>query len=65
MPKLKQISSEKLPDRLVKIPLLPAGITLPVNEKPKTVSPPVDTVNPASAARPPDAPLQFAPTTSN
>ena len=33
----------------------PAGIEAPVNENPRTVFPPVDTVKPASAAAPPAA----------
>ena len=33
----------------------PAGIEAPLNEKPNTVLPPVDTVKPASAAAPPVA----------
>ena len=39
--------------KFVKTPLLPAGINPPEKEKPKTVLPPVDTVKPASPARPP------------
>ena len=38
----------------VKVPQ-PAGITAPVNENPKTVDPPVETLNPASLTVPPAA----------
>ena len=43
----------------------PAGTVAPVNEKPKTVDPPADTVNPAKAASPPEALETLAPSTSN
>jgi len=43
----------------------PAGTELPVNEKPRTVEPPVDTVNPASAASPPLALLTVVPSILN
>ena len=49
---------------MVKTPL-PAGITDPEKEKPKTTVADVDTVNPASAAAPPDAPVTLAPETLN
>ena len=65
VPKSKHISFEKFPFKLVKIPLLPAGITLPVNEKPRTVFPPTDTVNPELAAKPPDALVKLEPIMSN
>ena len=39
---------------VVKTPL-PAGTTEPEKENPKTVPPPVDTVNPAASASPPEA----------
>ena len=45
---------------------LPAAMVAPENENPRTVpSPPVDTVNPASAAAPPDADKPSNPETSN
>ena len=37
----------------------------PENEKPKTVEPPAETVKPASAAAPPDAPETVAPSTDH
>ena len=43
----------------------PVGITAPENENPRTVDPPGDTVNPASAAAPPEEPLTVAPSTLN
>ena len=43
----------------------PAGIDEPVNEKPKTVEPPEETVNPASPAAPPLALISSAPSTLN
>ena len=51
-------------NRLVSTPC-PAGITEPENEKPKTVVSPVETVNPTSAAIPPDALTSVEPFTSN
>ena len=39
----------------------PAGMVEPVNEKPRTVEPPADTVKPADAASPPAAPDTVAP----
>ena len=51
-------------ERTVNTPL-PAGISELVNEKPTTVVPPVDTVNPASPAAPPEAPDNDKPVTSN
>ena len=50
--------------KLVSVPH-PAGIVEPVNEKPSTTLPPVETVKPASAASPPDAPLAVVPSTLN
>ena len=50
--------------RVVRTPL-PAGTTDPEKEKPKTTDAEVDTVNPASAAAPPDAPVTVAPETLN
>ena len=44
---------------------LPAGITLPVNEKPSAVLPPLDTSKPAAAASPPDPPAKETPLISN
>ena len=43
----------------------PAGIVAPLNENPSTVPPPAETVNPADAASPPDAPETEVPSTSN
>ena len=43
----------------------PAGTDAPVNEKPKTVEPPVETVNKAASAAPPSAPISSAPSTLN
>ena len=37
----------------------------PVNEKPSTVEPPVETVNPAAAAAPPEPALAVVPSTVN
>ena len=45
--------------------LLPAATVAPLNEKPITVEPPVDTVNPASPAAPPEPPVNVRPVTSN
>ena len=50
--------------KVVKIPE-PAGIDAPENEKPRTVEPPAETVNPASPAAPPEALLTFAPSILN
>jgi hypothetical protein len=50
--------------RTTKSPL-PAGINPPENENPRTVLFAVLTVNPASAAAPPDAPVTVAPLTEN
>ena len=44
---------------------LPAGIVAPVNEKARTVLTPVDIVNPAFAAAPPEAPVTVAPSILN
>ena len=55
---------EKVPVKFVKTPLLPAGINPPENEKPSIVVPPVDTVNPASAAKPPEAAPRSVPVIS-
>ena len=52
------------PAKLVKVPQL-ADIEAPVNEKPRTVEPPAETVNPAAAASPPLAPVTDAPSTVN
>ena len=49
---------------VVKVPH-PAGTVDPVNEKPNTVDPAVDTWNPASAAAPPAALFAVVPSTSN
>ena len=49
---------------VVKIPL-PAGTAPPVSEIPRTIEGPVDTVNPAASAAPPDAPSNVRPLTSN
>ena len=49
---------------LVKTPLLPAGINPPENEKPSIVVPPVDTLNPASSAKPPEAAPRSVPVIS-
>ena len=57
-------STTSLKDRTVKTPE-PAGIVAPVNEKPITVSDPVETVNPASSAAPPKAPVSAKPETLN
>ena len=43
----------------------PAGIDAPVNEKPKTVEPPDETVKPAASAAPPLALISSAPSTLN
>ena len=51
-------------DKNVKVPA-PAAISSFVNEKPKTVVPPTSTVNPASSAAPPEAPVKAKPVTSN
>ena len=53
-----------LRDNVVNVPH-PAGTVAPVNEKPNTVDPAVDTWNPASAAAPPSAMLAVAPSISN
>ena len=66
MPISKQASeSVAAYSTLVNTPLLPAGITVPENEKPKIVEPPVDTVNPESAAKPPEAAPNVVPSISN
>ena len=65
VPNERHKSAGIFPTKFVKTPLLPAGIKLPVNEKPSTVSPPVETVKPASAAKPPLALVIDAPTASN
>ena len=45
---------------------VPAGTTLPSNEKPRTIFvSPEDTSNPASPAAPPDAPSTSTPETAN
>ena len=51
-------------DKEVNVPQ-PADMVAPVNENPKTVEPPADTVNPAEAASPPEAPLTVVPSTTN
>ena len=43
----------------------PAAIVAPVNENPRAVEPPADTVNPALAAAPPDAPVIVVPSILN
>ena len=43
----------------------PAGIVAPENEKPRMVFPPEETVNPASAAEPPDVLKLLNPEISN
>ena len=43
----------------------PAGITEPVNEKPKTVDALAETVKPFATASPPVAPRSETPSTSN
>ena len=43
----------------------PEGTTPPVNEKPRTVVPPAETVKPYVAASPPDALTIVAPSTLN
>ena len=43
----------------------PAGTVEPVNENPSTVVDEEETVNPASAASPPSAPLRVVPSTLN
>jgi hypothetical protein len=60
------LTSLASPDKskLVKVPQ-PAGTTDPVNEKPNTTAPFALTVNPASSAAPPEAPLADAPFTLN
>ena len=66
VPNDRHAFSGNVPVKFVKTPLLPAGITAPEKEKPSTVSLlPTETVNPASAAKPPDAPVKLAPITSN
>ena len=50
--------------RSVNVPQ-PAGILLPVKEKPRTVVPAAWTTNPAPCASPPDAPDTATPSTSN
>ena len=44
---------------------LPEGIDPPENEKPRTVEALVDSVNPASVADPPDAPVIETPSKPN
>ena len=51
-------------ERTVRTPL-PASTVEPVNEKPSTVAPPVDTSKPASPAAPPEPPVNVKPETSN
>ena len=43
----------------------PADMVPPVNENPQAVVPPADTVNPALAATPPDAPVIVVPSILN